>query len=90
MFLFKELIMSLKKNLKMFNARRIPLETIEQRRRIGVSLTGQASLEYFVLFLIVTLGIIASNFLWFNGSQGKVRNIAQTYFDNASQKILGN
>lgn len=56
---------------------------------------GQASLEYFVLFLIVTLAIIATNFLWFNWSQGQantqgqVRDIAQTYFDNMSQQILG-
>lgn len=57
---------------------------------------GQASLEYFILFLIVTLGIIATNFLWFNwgagqaNAQGQVRDIAQAYFENMSQQILGN
>lgn len=64
--------MSLKKNLK----------------------TGQASLEYFILLVTVSLVVIAANFLWFSRSpsqvnaQGRVRNIAEDYFNKMVQAIL--
>lgn len=57
---------------------------------------GQVTLEYFILFLIVVLGIISSGFLWFNWSNGQAnadgqaRNIAQDYFTGMSTVILGN
>ncbi len=60
----------------------------------NISIKGQATLEYFILFLIVALGIIASNFLWFsqgNGqaeATGKTRTIAEDYFNNMSKQIL--
>ncbi|MBU0504000.1 MAG: hypothetical protein ABH882_02060 [Candidatus Omnitrophota bacterium] len=54
---------------------------------------AQATLEYTILFIIVLLAIISSNFLWFalsNGkvsAQGQVRDIGQEYFNNMAKQI---
>lgn len=57
---------------------------------------GQAAIEYAILFIVATLGVMS--FLWFTWSsgagqaetKGKARNMAQAYFDSASAEILGN
>lgn len=68
--------------------------TLKKNLRNILRKDGQATLEYFILFLVATLAIIATNFLWFSWSgsqaeaQGRTRGIAEDYFNNMTQEIL--
>ncbi len=53
---------------------------------------GQAALEYIILFIAVTAGIAFGSraFFTFDGSEtGEARNIAEKYFEDKAEEILG-